>query len=253
MKEDEWFTREEDWIAKQSIIFNKNLVRGTFFEVKRLIKLLGAPKEGSRILDLCCGIGRHSIEFARLGYAVTGVDITQPYLDIAAEHAGKEDLSIEFVQSDMRDFCRPGYFDVVVNLCTSFGYLETIGEDLKVLKSAYTSLKEGGRFVIEIRGKEVIAASFQPIEEMQVDGCQVVAESRILDDWNMLECKRTITTGEEKKEIIAYHRLYSAAELRGYLEQIGFRRLRIYGDFSGAPYDHYAKSMIIIAEKQSSL
>jgi SAM-dependent methyltransferase len=249
MQEKEWFTREEDWIVKQSIIFNKNLVRGTFFEVKRLIKLIGGQEEGNRILDLCCGIGRHSLEFARLGYAVTGVDITQPYLDSAANNARKEGLAVEFVQSDMRNFCRPGYFDMVVNLCTSFGYLESVGEDLRVLENIYRSLKEGGRFVIEIRGKEVIAAGFQAVEEMEFDGYRVVAESRILDDWNMLECKRTVSKGEETKEIIAYHRLYSAAELRRYLEQIGFNGLQIYGDFSGSPYDHTAKSMVVVAHK----
>ena len=249
MQDSAWFTREADWVMKREIIFNKNLVRGTFFEVKRLIKLIGNPEKGSRVLDLCCGIGRHSLELARLGYTVTAVDITQPYLDIAAANSRKEGLEIAFVQSDMRDFCRPGYFDLVVNLCTSFGYLETIEEDLKVLGNIYRSLKEGGRFVIELRGKEIIAACFQAVEEMEFDGCRVVAESRILDDWNMLECKRMVSIGNENTEIIAYHRLYSATELRNYLEHTGFRNLSIYGDFAGAPYDHNAKSMIILAQK----
>jgi len=249
MQDTAWFTKEEDWVLKRSIIFNKNLVRSTFLEVGRLIRLLGDVPRGSKILDLCCGIGRHSLELARLGYDVTGVDITRPYLEMAGESARKEGLDIQFVQSDMRYFCRPGTFDVVVNLCTSFGYMENIQEDMKVLENAYQSLRDGGKFFIEIRGKEVIAAGFQPVEELEFDGYKVLAESRILEDWNMLECKRTITRGDEKKEIIAYHRLYSAAELKQYLERIGFKHLLVYGDFAGAPYDHKAKSMIIVAEK----
>ena len=88
-----WFTREEDWMLKHPVIFNKNLVKLTFIEVNRLIKLLGGLN-GNKLLDLCCGPGRHSFEFARHGFDVTGVDITRSYLEMAAANAVKQDLSI---------------------------------------------------------------------------------------------------------------------------------------------------------------
>jgi len=244
-----WFTKEEDWLLKRPIIFNKNLVKLTFIEVGRLLKLLGDPEKGNKILDLCCGIGRHSLEFARHGYRVTGVDITKPYLDIAAENAKKEGLPIEFVHSDMRTFCQPDTFPIIVNLCTSFGYFDDMEDDLEVLRNIYSSLTSNGKFLIEILGKEVIAATFRGLEELEFEDHKVTAESRILDNWNRLECKRTITKGDLKKEIIAYHRLYSATELRGHLEKIGFKNIRVFGDFSGSPYDNKAKSMIMIADK----
>jgi SAM-dependent methyltransferase len=247
-----WFEREEDWVLKRSIIFNKNLVRLTFMEVGRLIRLLGGLKKNARVLDLCCGIGRHSIEFARHGLRVTGVDITQPYLDIAAEKASKESLGIEFIHSDMRDFCRPGAFDLVANLCTSFGYFDDIEDDLKVLRNIYASLAPGGKFMIEILGKEVIAATFKKEEELEFDGYHVVAKSKILDNWNRLECRRTIRKEDTETEIIAYHRLYSAAELKKYLETAGFTSIRTYGNFAGAPYDNDARSMIMIGEKSTN-
>ena len=249
MEKVSWFEKEEDWILKRSIIFNKGLVRLTFIEIGRLIRLLGGLKENSRVLDLCCGIGRHSIELARNGLRVTGVDITRPYLEIAGDNAMKEGLDIDFVHSDMRNFCRPGSFDLIVNLCTSFGYFDDIEDDITVLRNMHTSLAEGGRFVIEILGKEVIAATFRAKEELEFDGYNVLATTRILDNWNRLECKRLIRKGDDETEIIAYHRLYSATELKGHLEAVGFRNIRIYGDFAGMPYDNNAKSMVIIAEK----
>lgn len=244
-----WFAKEEDWILKSSIIFNKNLLRLTFIEVERLIKLFGGVNESARLLDLCCGIGRHSIQFAKHGFNVTAVDITKPYLEIAAGKAKKEGLDIEFVHSDMRDFCRPGQFDIITNLCTSFGYLESVEADVAVLKNMYESLAPDGKFMIEILGKEVIAATFRKEEHLEAEGCTVLAESRILNDWSMLECKRTIMKDDEQKVITAYHRLYSAAELRGHLRSVGFKNIRVYGDFSGAPYDNNAKSMVMIGDK----
>lgn len=236
-------------MLRRPVIFSKNLVRLTFLEVGRLIKLLGYLPAGSRVLDLCCGIGRHSLHFARHGFQVTGVDITQPFLDIATENAQKEGLPITFVQGDMREYCREGAYDLVVNLCTSFGYFEDIKDDLRVLRNIYHSLDKGGRFAIEILGKEVIAATFREVEHLEFEDCKVVAKSRILDNWNRLECRRTITRNGMEREMVAYHRLYSATELKGYLEDTGFSGIRIYGDFAGAPYDNAARSMIMIAEK----
>jgi SAM-dependent methyltransferase len=243
-----WFTKEEDWLLKRPIIFNKNLVKLTFIEVGRLLRLLGRL-DGNRLLDLCCGIGRHSLEFARHGFQVTGVDITRAYLDIAAANAQKQDQSIEFVHSDMKDFCRKESFDVIVNLCTSFGYFDEIDDDIQVLRNIYQSLAKKGKFVIEILGKEVIASAFRPVEELEFEGYKVRAISRILDDWSRLECRRIITRNGLESEIVAYHRLYSATELRTHLTKTGFTNIRVYGDFAGSPYDNEAKSMIMIAEK----
>jgi SAM-dependent methyltransferase len=249
MEDISWYEREEDWVLKRSIIFSKKMVQFTFLEVDRLIRLLGGLPTGARILDLCCGIGRHSLALARKGFSVTGVDITMPYLDIASENAKQEGLSIRFIHSDMRNYCDPGSFDLIANLCTSFGYLDSIEEDIKVLQNIYASLAEGGRFVIEILGKEVSAARFCKEQETEYDGFKMIARSKILDDWSILECRRTIIEGDSSKEVVSYHRLYSATELKGHLKEAGFKNIKVYGSFAGAPYDNEAKSMIMIGEK----
>ncbi|MEH6309117.1 class I SAM-dependent methyltransferase [Olivibacter sp. CPCC 100613] len=248
-KEPTWYERENDWVLRKSIIFNKHLIKLTFLEVARILKLIGQIPNSGKILDLCCGIGRHALEFARKGYQVTAVDITKDYLDTAKLKAEKEGLDITFIRENMRDFCAPNSFDLIVNLCTSFGYMDTIEEDLQVLRNVHSSLKQNGIFLMELLGKEVIARNFKENEEFEEDGKKVVAESRIVDDWNKLICKRTIFDNDGPKQITVAHRLYSAKELTTYLFQIGFRDINVFGDFGGNPYDSYAKSMIITARK----
>lgn len=248
MKTVDWFENETDWIVKQSVIFNKELVRFSFLEVRKLLKLVGA-KENLEVLDLCCGIGRHSIEFAKNGMRVTGVDLTETYLEVARDTAEKAKLSIRFLQSDMRDFISRDSFDVVVNLCTSFGYFEEIKDDIKVLHNVYDSLRSRGKFVIEILGKEVIAAQFEPKQWLEYEGCTVLSKSRILNDWTTLECIRTVITESGRSDVVSYHRLYSAVELRNIMKDVGFKNIETFGDFSGGPYDNMAKSLILIGTK----
>ncbi|MCL2759684.1 MAG: class I SAM-dependent methyltransferase [Treponema sp.] len=69
-----------------------------------------------KVLDLCCGIGRISAELARTGFTVTGVDITESFLKTAKEDAGYENLDIEYILADAREFLRPDFFDTIINL-----------------------------------------------------------------------------------------------------------------------------------------
>src|SRR5262249_22680408 len=101
----EWYEDDTFWDTFRDYMFSPARLEQTRAEVDQLVALL---KLGSRarVLDLCCGIGRHSLEFARRGFRVTGVDRTAGYLEQARGGATRENLSIEFVHSDMRTFVR---------------------------------------------------------------------------------------------------------------------------------------------------
>ena len=91
-----WYDQDEFWAATAPVLFHQRRWDKAPEEIDCVISLLGmAP--GSRILDLCCGPGRHSLELARRGYKVTGVDRTTLYLEEANARAKKENLEIEFV------------------------------------------------------------------------------------------------------------------------------------------------------------
>ena len=111
-------------------------------------------KPGASVLDLCCGQGRHSVQLAKHGFKVTGLDLNPEYLDLASKAAEAAKVKIETVAADMREIPFENKFDAIVNMYSSFGYLESEAEDLKVLESAAKALKPGGRLLLDMLNRE---------------------------------------------------------------------------------------------------
>ena len=229
-------------------LFGEQRWQQTPQEVTEIVSLLGiAP--GAAVLDLCCGPGRHSLELARRGFTVTGVDVTRAYLDEASERAEAEGLKVEFVEEDMRAFCRPESFDAAINVFTSFGYFEDIEDDRRVLANVYRSLKKGGLFLIDLMGKEVLARIFQERHWSEVDGALVLQEMRVCKDWSWMENRWIMIRDGEGQEYTISHRLYSAAELKSMLTGCGFDAVEAYGNLGGAPYDTAARRLVVVAHR----
>jgi SAM-dependent methyltransferase len=212
---------------------------------------------GPRMLDLCCGMGRVSLELARRGFAVTGVDLCPAYLETAREDAAYENLDIEFVRADARSFRRPGFFDAAVNLYISFGYFEDSAGDLLLARNVYESLKSGGSFIIETLGKEIAVRDFVEAEWFERAGYTVLTHYAPLDSWTRLE-NRWILIGKEdgpragkRLERTFTQRLYAASELRALLLEAGFSRVDLYGGWDESPYDRRASRLIAAARKGS--
>src|SRR5258708_21961032 len=123
-----WFENETFWEATYPFIFTEERFTTAEADVAELAKLTGTPFR--KVLDLCCGPGRHSIPLARQGAHVTAVDRSPFLLQKARERAASEELNIEWVQADMRSFVRQDSFELVINLFTSFGYFGDVEEDL---------------------------------------------------------------------------------------------------------------------------
>jgi len=111
-------------------------------------------RAGARILDLCCGQGRHSVLFARRGFQVTGLDLNAAYLDTAQESARASNVTLKTIKADMRQIPFQDQFDAIVNMYSSFGYLESEAEDQKVLESAAKAIRPGGRLMLDMLNRE---------------------------------------------------------------------------------------------------
>lgn len=243
-----WHEGDSFWLKWAPVLFHQKRLERTKEEVDNILSLLKISPPAS-VLDLCCGPGRHCLELARRGFSVTGVDKTKTYLSKARNLAKKENLKAEFVQQDMRKFCRPDTFDAAINLFTSFGYFEKIEDDKKVLRNVYRSLKRGGIFLMETMGKEILARIFRERDWYEIDGNIWLEERRVLKDWTWVESRWILIKGNKKLEHTISLRLYSAAELRALLKESGFGSVSVYGDLVGAPYDHQAKRLILVARK----
>ncbi len=92
-------------------------------EVQQVVTLLH-PQDGTRILDLCCGYGRHSIQLAQRGFQVTGVDISATQIQHAREVAENARVQLDFLVADARKLDFQGAFDVVLNMFVSFGFFK---------------------------------------------------------------------------------------------------------------------------------
>jgi len=243
-----WYEDDNFWETWGSVIFSEQHLARARGEIDGVVSLLGI-KPGIHILDLCCGVGRHSLELARRGFQVTGVDRTRSYLDRASRQAEVEGLRVEFVQDDMRKFCRPDAFDACINMFTSFGYFEDPKDDRQVLVNVYRSLKSGGVFIMDTMGKEVLARVFTERNWEEVNGVILLQEHKVSHNWGWMENRWIIFKDNKRIESKVTHRLYSATELVSLFTECGFRQINTYGDLSGNPYDHNARRLIMVAHK----
>lgn len=201
------------------------------------------------ILDLCCGTGRLTLEFARRGYGCTGVDITPSYVGAARESADDEALEVEWVLQDVRTFVRPSAYDLALNLYISFGYFDDPAEDLLFVRNAFASLRSPGTFIIETLGKEVAVRDFTDGEWFEREGFTVLTEYQVADSWGALKNRWILIKDGQRIEKTFLQRLYSATELRALLFQGGFGKVELYGDWDGRPYDRDARILIAVARK----
>ena len=243
-----WYEQDNFWETAGPVLYSQRRWANTPDEIDKIISLLKI-EQGGHILDLCCGVGRHSLELARRGFRVMGVDRTQKYLEQASEQAEKEGLEIEFIQSDIRTFFRPDTFDAVINLFTSFGYFEDPEEDRRVALNIYHSLKPSGVFIIDIMGKEVLARIFTESNWYEEDGILVLQEHKVKNNWSWMDNRWIIIKDNKRTELGVTHRLYAATEMVSLLTGCGFTHVDIYGDLAGSPYDHKANRLIAVAYK----
>lgn len=242
-----WFEDESFWIETYPVIFSEERFRIAPEQIEKVIALTGI--ESGTVLDLCCGPGRHSIELAKRGFAVTAVDRTLFLLNKAKASAARANLNIEFIESDMREFVRPGTFNLILNMFTSFGYFDNKGEDLNVLSNMYESLQPGGVLLLDVMGKEVMARRIQPITVMEGTDAMIIERHEIFDDWSRLRNEWIVIKGESVKSVKFHHTVYSGQELRSLLEQAGFEDVKLFGDLDGNEYGFDAARLITVGRK----
>jgi SAM-dependent methyltransferase len=247
-KKKEWFEDDGLWRAVMPILFDKARIDSSSGEVDDMIALTGV-RPGSRVLDLCCGIGRHSIQFAGRGFDVTGVDKTPEYIKTARKSVKELGLKVTFVIDDMLHFRKDNFYDLIVSYFSSFGYFESRDDDLKAAQNIAVSLRYGGKFLIDVVGKEIVARNYQRKNWVEKEDFILLEERVVEKNWTGINTRWTIVKEGKRTDLNIFHRLYSAVELIDLLRQSGFSNVKVYGDIKGRPYDADASRLVAVAVK----
>jgi SAM-dependent methyltransferase len=244
-----WYEDDNFWSETIPVMFGTQAWEMAPQQVADILERTG-QEPPIHVLDLPCGPGRHTLEFARLGCHVTGVDRTTCYLDEARLRAQEAGLDVELVQADMREFARSEAYDLAINLFSSFGYFEDQADDVKVLSNFYTSLRPGGMLVMDLMGKENLARIFKPHDWHELeDGTLVLEEREVTRNWTWIENRWILIKGGQRHDFSLSFRLYSAAELEHLLVLVGFDLIDFFGDLAGAPYHYGAQRLVAVARK----
>jgi SAM-dependent methyltransferase len=244
----EWFENEDFWRTFYGYMFSAERFAAAPDEVARILALTKCS--GGSVLDLCCGPGRHSVEFAKAGFQVTGVDKSTFLLTRAKEYASKAGVAVEFVHEDMRNFLRPASFDLACSMFTSFGYFTEPKEDLHVLRNIQQSLKDNGVFILETLGKERLARVWQSTMSTDLaDGSWMVHRTQVRDDWTRVHSNWTLLKDGRSRDFTFEHTVYSGRELKERLLASGFKHVKLFGSLMGTPYDLEAVRLVAVAHK----
>jgi ubiquinone/menaquinone biosynthesis C-methylase UbiE len=219
-------------------------------EAVHIVDRLALPT-GSAILDLCCGHGRHSIELAKLGYRVTGLDLSEVFLERARRDAEAAGVDVRWVQSDMRHIPFEAEFDAVINMFTAFAYLETKAEDQKVLDGVNRALKPGGVFLIENVLRESIMRRFMPYEVSRLAGDIVATHEREFDlRTSRLNDRVTLFhPGGARTEYYTSMRFYTLTELEEMLNAAGLVVDGYWGGLDGGELHLDSFRLVVRAHK----
>ncbi|MSP67055.1 MAG: methyltransferase domain-containing protein [Alphaproteobacteria bacterium] len=202
-------------------------------EIDAVIAATGMTPQ-DRIVDLCCGQGRHSMELAQRGFRfVSGIDRSRYLVRLARRRAQDRKIQAVFREADARTFRVPeGSQDYVLLMGNSFGYFASEEDDLKVLSSVVRALRSGGTVVLDITDGEWIRQHFDARSWEWIDQHHFVCRERSLSsDGDRLISREVIV--HDDNGVIAdqfyAERLYSFQRIRALLERAGFRNVRQHG------------------------
>lgn len=240
----DWYDDDSLWVDFAPAMFSGARAE-TVAELVRTAPLLDFPP-GSRILDLCCGPGLFLVPLAARGHHVTGVDLSPAMLERAEAACREAAADVTLVREDMLTYAAPESYDVILNVFTSFGYFEDADDNAQVLHNAWRSLAPGGRLLVDVMGKEVLAGWIGRPQAVDLpDGSYVVQRDTVLDSWRRLRTDWTLVRGESARTASIKSFLYSAAELHDLFVAAGFADVECFGDFDGGPYDQSSRRLIV--------
>jgi SAM-dependent methyltransferase len=204
---------------------------------------------GSRILDIGCGAGRHSIELAGRGLSVLGIDPSAEMIASARSRAAGESMQPEFLQMRGEDFQRVNEFEAAVCLFTTLGQVNDQEDNRQLLVNAAQSLRPGGYFILEIPQREWFVRNLKSSERFG-EGAAYTQVNRSFDDRNNLVSEEFTQVSESGQlKFLLRYRLFNQIEIETLLGKSGFIDPTFYGGYEEIPLREDCPTMVISGRK----
>ena len=243
----DWY---EEWFGEEyKMVYPHRNEEEAKEQVEFLMRHISLP-DGAKVLDLCCGCGRHAVELKQRGYDVVGLDLSEELLELACSRASECGEDIEFIRGDMREIPYEDHFDLIVNFFTSFGYFAEDAENQSVLLAIAKALKPGGKFLMDYMNPENVARNLVARDEKDIaQGIHVVQERWIDKSPRRINKKITLIKEDEESIYRESVRMYSHEEMVKMLSGANLELLETYGDFADSEYNQDSARMVLIGRK----
>ena len=205
---------------------------------------------GDKVLDLCAGTGRHSIELALRGVRVVAVELNEGYVELAQRRAAAASVRPTFVLGDVRGVSFDDDFDAAILMWNSFGYFSD-DENRTLLAKTRAALKPGARFVLEVLNRDFLLAHFEARSETTISGVWVVEERYFDHQTNRMRSFITRHHDAHREQRRTDWRLYSLHELKSLGEDVGLDLVASYGDLAKTPADNDTRLLRLVYSRPS--
>jgi 2-polyprenyl-3-methyl-5-hydroxy-6-metoxy-1,4-benzoquinol methylase len=224
----------EDYAQKYD---QESFVQGTSGECDFIEKEI-AYDRSLKIIDIGCGTGRHSIELARRGYEIKGIDLSESQLKRAKEKAEEQGLQIVFERHDARNLPFDGEFDLAIMLCEGgFSLMETDEMNFKILKNATKALKSKSKLIFTtLNGLFPLFHSVNDFYKSAQKEGQSQCKECSFDLMTFRDYNTAVFEDDSgnKRELHCNERYYVPSEITWLLKALGYKKIDIFGAKLGA-------------------
>ncbi|OLF14980.1 SAM-dependent methyltransferase [Actinophytocola xanthii] len=211
----------------------------------------GGLGAGARVLDVPCGSGRHSLELARRGCRVTGLDVSAEAVEHARQAAAAEGLHVDARLGDMADLPADIPVDAAVCMGNAFGYLDHAGTR-KFLADLAGLVVSGGALVLDYGFVAEALLPHLELEEPPMTFGGIEAES--VNEYDAANSRWitafTFRRGDEEHRGTSVQHVYTVAEVSRLVTEAGFTRVELYGDTDGTPFRLGSSRLLLVARRR---
>lgn len=215
------------------------------------------PQKTKSILELACGTGALAVDFAKEGYEITALDLSEEMLMMASERAAQAEVTVQFVQGNMLDLSEVGQYEAITCFSDSLCYMSNRQEVQQVFDEVYQALETEGTFIFDVHSIYQIDTVFPEYSyHYQTDEFAFLWDSYQGEKKHSIEHFLTFFVkdheGDERftrQDELHKERTYTMENYLVMLESAGFININVYADFTDDKPSDESRRWFFVCQK----